>query len=156
MPPGRRFSLPWKRPPQDRVQIFSKIRVKTGPGRAGFRPDRLRFQDAARELAVVPYRRLCTQNVVDFERLVDLGEPFGPICRATAASFVERQLKLAQQARDLFARRDMAEVWSCAEGGLVDVIESRQSARKELAIDHTLRKAVDRAKAKPERQFLEP
>src|SRR6185437_7141398 len=93
---------------------------------------------------------------MNFERLVDLSEPLRPVGRATAASLVEREFELAQQARYLLTRRDVAEIGPCAESGLVDVIESGQSARKEFAIDHALGEAIDRAEPKSERQFLEP
>ena len=36
------------------------------------------------------------EDVMEFERLVDLGEPFGAIGCAAAAAFIERQFQLAQ------------------------------------------------------------
>src|SRR5882724_13363280 len=99
---------------------------------------------------------LGADDVVDFERLVDLVEPFGPVRRAAPAALVERKLQLAQQARHLFARRDMAEIRARAERRLVDVVERGETARKELAIDHAFGKAVDGAEAETERQILQP
>jgi hypothetical protein len=88
-------------------------------------------------------------NVVDFQRLVDLGEPFRPVRRPPAAAFIKRQLELAQQARYLFPRRDMAAVRPRSERGFVYIVERSQTAREELAIDHALGKAVDRAETEP-------
>src|SRR5882724_3726922 len=99
---------------------------------------------------------LGADDVVDFERLVDLVEPFGPVRRAAPAALIERKLQLAQQARRLFARRDMAEIRAGAERRLIEVVERGETARKELAIDHALGKAIDRAEPEPERQFLQP
>src|SRR5579883_1399555 len=102
-----------------------------------------------------PKVRLCAQDVVDLERLVDLAEPFGAVCRAPAPALVERQLELAEQARHLFPRGHMAEIWLGAEGGFIDVVERGQPTRKELAIDHALGETVDRPEAQPERQILQ-
>src|SRR5258708_35353334 len=49
------------------------------------------------------------EDVVGLERLVDLGEPFGPVGGAAAAALVERQLELTQQAGHLLARGDIAQ-----------------------------------------------
>src|SRR6266436_5682508 len=98
---------------------------------------------------------LGADDVVEFERLVDLVEPFGPVRRAAPAPLIERKLQLAQQARHLFARRDMAEVRAGAERCLVDIVECGEAARKELAIDHALGEAVDGTEAEPERQVLQ-
>jgi hypothetical protein len=47
------------------------------------------------EIAVTTHRRsLSAEDVVDFERLVDLGEPFGPVGGAAAAPLVQRQFQL--------------------------------------------------------------
>src|SRR6476469_3738989 len=98
----------------------------------------------------MPYRTLCAEDVVKFERLVDLAEPFGAVgCPATTA-LVERQLQLAQQARDLFARRDMAQARAGPKRCLVEIVERGEPARKELAIDHAFGKTVDRAEAETE------
>src|SRR6185437_14002412 len=94
-------------------------------------------------------------DVMKFERLVELVEPFGPVGRAAAAAFVQRQLQLAQQAGDFLAGGDMSEARTGAERGLVEVVERGQAARKELAIDHPLREAVDRTEPEPERQVVE-
>src|SRR5579864_6942168 len=89
-------------------------------------------------------------DVVNLERLIDLAEPFRPTGRAASPALIQRQLQLAQQARHLLPRRHMAEVGPGAQRGLVDVVERRQSARKELAINHALGETVDRAKTQPE------
>src|SRR5438046_160948 len=78
---------------------------------------------------------LGADDVVEFERLVDLVEPFGPIRSAAPAALIERKLQLAQQARHLLARRDMAEIRAGAERRLVEVVERGETARKELTID---------------------
>src|SRR5882757_2879650 len=91
------------------------------------------------------------EDVVDLERLVDLGEPFGPAGGAAAAAFVERQLQLAQQVRDFFARRDMSHAWAGAERRFVEIVERGQAAWKKFAIDYTFGKSVDRAKAEAKR-----
>src|SRR5690348_10334988 len=98
---------------------------------------------------------LRADNVVDFKRLVDLGEPFGPISRPPSAMFVQGQLELAEQARHLFPRRHVTEIRAGAEGSFVDVVERGKSPREKLAIDHPFGEAVDRAEAKPERKFLQ-
>src|SRR5580704_11512752 len=95
------------------------------------------------------------EDVVDFERLVDLGEPLGAVGGAAAAALIERQFQLAQQAGHLLARRHMAQARAGAECRLVEVVERGQPTRKELTVDHTLGKAVDRAEAEPERQVVE-
>src|ERR1700733_369879 len=92
---------------------------------------------------------------MDFERLVDLAEPFGPVGRAAAAALVERQFQLAQQAGHLFARRDMAEIRAGAERRLVDIVEAGEAARKELAVDHALVKAARLTEPEPERKLVE-
>src|ERR1700756_1842817 len=77
-----------------------------------------------------------TNYVVDFQRLVDLAEPFGTVGRAATPSFVQGKLKLAQQARDLFSRRDVAQVGARAQRCLIEVVERGQAAWKEFAVNH--------------------
>src|SRR5262249_50042259 len=93
--------------------------------------------------------------VVNFQRLVDLAEPFRAIGGAAAAAFVKRQLELAQQARDLLSRRDLTPAGARSQGRFVKIVQCGQASRKEFAVNHTLGKTVDRAKAEPERQFLQ-
>src|SRR6516164_9919799 len=76
------------------------------------------------------------EDIVDFDRRVNLAEPFGAVGRAAAAALVEGQPELAQQARHLLAGGDMAEIGPHAERGLIDVVERSQTTREELAIDH--------------------
>jgi len=46
--------------------------------------------------AVTNYHNVSSfEDIVDFERLVDLSEPLGPIGGAAAAAFIERQFQLA-------------------------------------------------------------
>src|SRR6516225_2207010 len=90
------------------------------------------------------------------ERLVDLAEPFGPVCRAAPAALIERKPQLAKQVCHFLARRHVPEIRAGAERGLVDVVERGETARKELAIDYAFGKSVDRAEAEPGRQFLQP
>src|SRR5437899_2337438 len=89
------------------------------------------------------YRRSGAEDVVDLERLVDLSEPLGPIGRTAAAALVERKLELAEQARHLFPRGEMAEIGPHAQRRLVDLVEGCQAARKELAVNDALGEAVD-------------
>src|SRR3984957_5471956 len=72
------------------------------------------------------------QDVVDFERLVDLAEPFGAVGCAAPAALVERQLQLAQQACDLLTRRHMAHAWAGAKRCLVEIVERGKPAGKEF------------------------
>ena len=81
---------------------------------------------------------------MDFERLVDLAEPLGPVGGAAPAPLVERQLQLAQQARHFLARRYMAEARAGAKRNLVEVVESGQPAREEFAVDDTLKPSIER------------
>src|SRR5580704_9920997 len=74
------------------------------------------------------------QDVVDFERLVDLAEPFGAVGCAAAAALVERKLQLPQQACDFLARRHMAHARAGPERRLVEVVERGEPAGKELAV----------------------
>jgi len=41
--------------------------------------------------SVEPKKALGAEDIVELERLVDLGEPFGPVGGAAAAALVERQ-----------------------------------------------------------------
>src|SRR5260370_10764071 len=91
---------------------------------------------------------------MDFERLVDLAEPFGPVGCAAAAALIDRQFQLAQQARDLFPRPHMPQARASAEF-LVKVVKRSQAAWIKFAIDLALDKTIDRAEAEPERQFIE-
>src|SRR5450631_201828 len=88
---------------------------------------------------------LGAEDVVDFERLVDLGEPFRPVGGPAAATLVERQFQLAQQARDLLARRDVTHVRPGTERRLVKIVERGQPARKKLAVNDAFGETVDRA-----------
>jgi hypothetical protein len=91
---------------------------------------------------------------MDFERLVDLAEPFGPVDCAAAAALINRQFQLAQQARNLFPRHHMLHARASAEF-LVKVVKRSQAAWEKLAIDLVLGKTIDRAEAEPKRQFIE-
>src|SRR5882724_12374798 len=95
------------------------------------------------------------EDVMDFKRLVDLVEPFGPVGGAAAAALIERQFQLAQQARHFLPRRHVAQARAGAEGRLIEVVERGKPAREKLAVYHAFGKAIDRAKAEPERQFVE-
>jgi hypothetical protein len=55
-------------------------------------------------------------DVVDFERLIELAEPLGPIGSSAPTTLIQRQFQLAQQVGDLLARRDMAHAWAGAQG----------------------------------------
>src|SRR4051794_33905752 len=98
---------------------------------------------------------LGAEDVVDFERLVDLGEPFGPAGGAAATAFVERQLQLTQQAGDLLARGNMSHARTGAERPLVEIVKRGQAAREKFAVDDALGKSVDRTEAEAEGQILE-
>jgi hypothetical protein len=89
------------------------------------------------------------ENIVDFERLIDLGKPFGTIGGAAAATFVERQIQLPQQAHDLLARRHMPEARTGAEGRFVEVVEGGETAWKEFPIHHPFGETVYRPKPQP-------
>ena len=65
------------------------------------------------------------EDVVEFKRLVDLGEPFGPVGGTAAAALIERQFQLAQQAGDLLPRRHVAQARTGAKGCFVEVVERR-------------------------------
>src|SRR3984885_5116288 len=94
-------------------------------------------------------------NVVEFERLIELAEPLGTVSCATTAAFIERQFQLAQQVGDLLARRDVAHARTGAQGCLIEVVKCGKPARKEFAVDHAFGETIDRPEAKPERQILE-
>src|ERR1700757_5377214 len=96
-------------------------------------------------------RRLGAQDVVELERLVDLGEPLSPIRRPPAPALIQRQLELAEQTRHLFARGDVAEVRLGAEGGFVDIADRRRAARKELPVNAACGEPVNRTETEPER-----
>src|ERR1700689_2862161 len=66
------------------------------------------------------------EDVVDFERLVELIEPFGTVGGAAATAFIERQFELAQQAGDFLACRYMAHARTSAERCLVEVVKRGQ------------------------------
>src|SRR5258708_7286442 len=91
---------------------------------------------------------------MDFERLVDLAEPFGPVGCAAAAALIDRQFQLAQQVCNLFPRYHMLHARASAER-LIKVIKRSQAAWIKFAIDLALGKTIDRAEAEPERQFIE-
>src|SRR5260221_13077015 len=101
---------------------------------------------------VTPYHKVSgAEDVVDFERLVDLGEPLGPVGCAAAAALVERQFQLAQQAGDLLARRHVPQAGTGAKCCFVEVVKRGQAARKKLAVNHAFGETINRAEAKPER-----
>src|SRR6202165_4387914 len=91
---------------------------------------------------------------MDFERLVDLPEPFGPVGRAAAAALIDRQFQLAQQARNLLPRHHMLHARASAER-LIKAVKRSQAAWEKFAISLALGKTIDRAAAEPERQFIE-
>src|SRR6266550_686332 len=109
----------------------------------------------ARDREVILYRRLGAEDVVEFERFVDLAEPFGRVGSAAAVPLVEGQFQLAQQAGDLLARRHVTQARTGAKGCIVDVVERSQAARKKLAVNHAFGETIDRAEAEPERQLVE-
>jgi hypothetical protein len=86
---------------------------------------------------------LSPYNVVNFERLVDLGEPFGAVGGTSTAALIKRQLQLAEQTRDLFPRGDVAEIRAGAERGFIDVVQRGKPAWKEFAINHAFGEPVD-------------
>src|SRR5262249_12158736 len=81
------------------------------------------------------YSGLLGDDVVQVERLVDGGEPFGARCRPPPALLVDGQLEGLEQRPHLLPRRHMRQVRPGAEGGLVHLVEGREAARKQLAID---------------------
>src|SRR3981081_2305548 len=91
---------------------------------------------------------------MDFERLVDLAEPFGPVGCAAAAALIDRQFQLPQQARNLFPRHHMLHAGTSTEC-LIKVIKRSQAAWIKFAIDLALGKTSDRAEAEPAQQFIE-
>src|SRR5947207_11254906 len=109
----------------------------------------------ARDSVVILYRSRGAEDVVEFERFVDLAEPFGPVGSAAAAPLVEGQFQLAQQAGHLLARRHVTQARTGAKGCFVDVVERSQAARKKLAVNHAFGETIDRAEAEPERQLVE-
>ena len=96
------------------------------------------------------------ENIVGFERLIDLREPFRPRSRAAATFFIEGQFELAQQFHHFAARGDMREAWPRSERRLVEIVKPGETAREELAIDHALGQTIDRAEAETERQLVQP
>src|SRR5258706_15879582 len=90
---------------------------------------------------------------MDFERLVDMAEPFGPVGCAAGPALIDRQFQVAQQARDLFPGHHMPHAPASAEC-LMKVVKRSQPAWIKLAIDLALGKTIDRAEAEPERQFI--
>ena len=95
------------------------------------------------------------EDVVDFERPIELAEPLGPIgCSAPTALF-QRQFQLAQQFGDLLTRRDVAHARTGAQSCLIEVVKRGKSPWKELAIHRAFGETIDRPEAKPERQILE-
>ena len=92
-------------PPRDQVQ---NIREKELQANSFPRNNRVPSQYSARPV-VAAYRNVSgAKNVVELERLVDLGEPFGAVGGAAPAALVERQLELAQQTRNLLAGSQVA------------------------------------------------
>src|SRR6266403_610407 len=102
-----------------------------------------------------PIKCLRADDIVEFERLVDLAEPFGAVGGAATAALVEREFQLAQQARNLLARGDVTEIRPGAERGLVEVVERGEPAREKLAVHHPLRETVDGAEAEAGREIVE-
>src|SRR5258705_2850063 len=99
--------------------------TETGSASKLWWPDQDGIEPTTQE--VIFYRRLSTEDVVELERFVDLGKPFGPVGSAAAAPLIERQFQLAQQAGDLLARRHVAQARTGAKGCFVNVGERRQA-----------------------------
>ena len=90
---------------------------------------------------------LNADDVVQFERFIDLCRPLRAVGGAATTALVERQFQLAQQGQHLFARGDVAKARTGAKRDFVEIVERRQATRKELAIDRAFGKTIDRTKA---------
>src|SRR5258708_32830106 len=77
-------------------------------------------------------------DVVDPERLLARQRPFGLRGRPLLPAFIERQLDRLHQAGDLLAGRHVGGARADAQHLLVEIVQGREPARKELAIDHAL------------------
>src|SRR5262245_43565468 len=73
-----------------------------------------------------------TNNIVQFERLVDLGKPCCAGRGATAAALVEGQLQLPQHSNHLLARAHMTHARSRSKRRLIQIVEGCEAARKKL------------------------
>jgi len=91
-----------------KLSLKGRRRCRANSSRVRSTGGSLRPAKSARVRIVALGRRLYSENVVEFERLVDLCEPFGPVGCAAAAALIERQFQLAQQAGDLLARGHVA------------------------------------------------
>src|ERR1043166_6860527 len=98
---------------------------------------------------------LLGDQVLNLERLFPGSRPLGAGGGAAPAALIEGQLEPIDERAHFLVRGDVGHARARAERRLVEVIEGAQAARKHLAIDEALGKAVDRAEAEAQAQVVE-
>src|SRR5689334_13629808 len=98
---------------------------------------------------------LLADYVMEIERLVHGGEPFGPGRRAPPAFLVDRQSQRVDQRAHLLARGDVRQARPHAQGRLVQLVERRETAWEQLAVHDPLAEAVHAEKAEPQAELAQ-